>query len=208
MKKITLILSSVLLFSSQLFAEEPPILQAVQIYSQDELLELIRQNKHLQRVEDDRCQLNRDIEDRAVKLDVPAYQFLYGDMLAWGVCVTQDPRRGLHYINKAADQGLVAAIEQIGRYYHIGRFVQKDEEKAYRYIYRAAELGHLNAQFRLIAMLLDGMGSPSDFENAYRWLHHAIIADDKEHQQAVNLLDQLAQRMPDKVVKKAKKQAY
>lgn len=200
----TIFIVMVFVCSTLVRADDTPILQAVQLYSQDELLELIRNNQHLQRVEDDRCQLNRDIEDRAIKLDIPAYQFLYGDMLAWGVCLTQDPKRGLLYINKAADQGLVAAIEQLGRYYHIGRFVQKDEDKAYKYIYRAAELGHLNAQFRLISMQLDGLGSPIDYENSYRWLHHAVIADTQEHKQATNLLSQLAQRMPERVVRNAK----
>lgn len=186
-------------------AENDQPLQAVQIYTQDELLDLIKQNKHLERVKADRCQLTRDIEDRAVKLNIPAYQFLYGDMLAWGVCIHRDPRLGLLYINKAADQGLVAAIEQLGRYYHIGRFVQKDMEKAYVFIQRAAEQGNLNAQFRLIEMQLAGEGSPYDFENSYRWLHHSVIADKKQHKKAEELLAQLAKLMNPKAVRRAKR---
>ena len=195
-----------MVLSLPIFAdEEGELLQAVQIYSQDELLDLIKKNQHLERVKADRCQLTRDIEDRAVKLRVPAYQFLYGDMLAWGVCVDQDPRQGLFYINKAADQGLVAAIEQLGRYYHIGRFVQKDMDKAYVYIQRAAEQGNLNAQIRLIEMQLAGTGSPYDYESSYRWLHHAIIADKKLHKKAEMLLADLSQLMNPKAVKRAKK---
>ncbi|MFT6528674.1 MAG: TPR repeat protein [Psychrosphaera sp.] len=191
--------------------EEPlddELLKAVQIYSQDELLDLIKQNKHLERVKEDRCQLNRDIEDRAVKLKIPAYQFLYGDMLAWGVCVERDAQLGLFYIRLSAEQGLVAAIEQLGRYYDIGRFVQKDQERAYQLTNRAAELGNLNAQFRLVQMNLDGVGSPYDFENSYRWLHHAVIADQKQHAEAADLLMQLSKLMNPKSVKNAKKSAY
>lgn len=184
------------------------LLQAVQIYTQDELLDLIKHNKHLERVKSDRCQLNPDIEDRAVKLKIPAYQFLYGDMLAWGVCFERDAQLGLFYIRKSAGQGLVEAIEQLGRYYHIGRFVQKDTEKAYQLTQRAASLGNVNAQLNLIQMQLDGVGSPYDFENAYRWLHHAVIADKKQHQQAAELLSELAKRMNPASVKKAKKSAY
>lgn len=187
-------------------AEEP--LQAVQIYTQDELLDLIKKNKHLERVKADRCQLTRDIEDRAVKLHLPAYEFLYGDMLAWGVCVDRDAELGMYYIRESAKQGLVAAIEQLGRYYHQGTFVQKDEEKAYTYILRAAELGNLNAQLRLIDMQLEGNGSPYDFENAYRWLHHAVIADKKIHNQAAQKLKKLEQLMHPKAVKAAKARAY
>jgi TPR repeat protein len=184
------------------------ILQAVQIYTQDELLDLIKENKHLERVKADRCQLNRDIEDRAVKLKTPAYQFLYGDMLAWGVCFERDAELGLFYIRQSSAQGLVAAIEQLGRYYYIGRFVQKDLEKAYQLTYRAAELGNVNAQLRLVQMHLDGEGSPYEFENSYRLLHHSIIADEEKHKHAEELLVQLAVFMNPKSVKKAKKSAY
>lgn len=206
MMRLLLPLLFVMVLSLPSFAEEEgELLQAVQIYSQDELLDLIKNNQHLERVKADRCQLTRDIEDRAVKLKVPAYQFLYGDMLAWGVCLDQDPRQGLFYINKAADQGLVAAIEQLGRYYHIGRFVQKDMNKAYVYLQRAAEQGNLNAQIRLIEMQLAGTGSPYDYENSYRWLHHAIIADKKLHKKAEMLLADLSRLMNPKAVKRAKK---
>lgn len=206
MNKLFSLLVIVSVLSMPLFAnEDGEPLQAVQIYTQDELLDLIKQNKHLERVKEDRCQLTRDIEDRAVKLKVPAYQFLYGDMLAWGVCAHRDPKLGLLYINKSAEQGLVAAIEQLGRYYHIGRFVQKDMEKAYVYTQRAAEQGNLNAQFRLVEMQLAGTGSPYDFENSYRWLHHSIIADKKMHKKAEMLLSELAKLMSVKSIKRAKR---
>ena len=206
MKSLLVSFGLVIALTLPAFAEEEgELLQAVQIYSQDELLDLIKQNQHLERVKADRCQLTRDIEDRAVKLKVPAYQFLYGDMLAWGVCTDRDPRLGLFYIRKSADQGLVAAIEQLGRYYHIGRFVQKDQDKAYVYIQRAAEQGNLNAQIRLIEMQLSGTGSPYDYENSYRWLHQAIIADQKLHKKAESLLAELAMLMNPKAVKRAKK---
>ncbi|MDA8621344.1 sel1 repeat family protein [Psychrosphaera sp.] len=194
----------ILFYTSKANAADAEPLQAVQIYTQDELLDLIKQNKHLDRVKADRCQLTRDIEDRAVKLHLPSYEFLYGDMLAWGVCVDQNAELGMYYIRESAKQGLVAAIEQLGRYYHIGRFVQKDTEKAYTYILRAAELGNLKAQLRLIDLQLAGVGSPYDFENAYRWLHHAIIADEKLHSKAAKQLQKLEKLMHPKSVKAAK----
>lgn len=189
-------------------ANDDGLIKAVQIYTQDELLELIKKNKHLERVQADRCQLVRDIEDRAVKLHIPAYEYLYGDMLAWGVCVERDAELGMYYIRKSAKQGLVAAIEQLGRYYHIGRFVQKDMEKAHTLLFRAAELGNLNAQIRLIEMYLDGYGSPYDYERAYKWLHHAIIVDESKHQKAETLLTELAMLMHPKAVARAKKSEF
>ena len=73
-------------------------LKAVQLYSQDELLRLIHRNEHLSRVVLDDCQLVQDIEARAQTLKIPAYQFLWGDMLAWGVCVDAEPELSLIHI--------------------------------------------------------------------------------------------------------------
>lgn len=183
-------------------------LKVVQLYTQDELLDLIKQNKHLARVKSDRCQLNRDIEDHAVKLRIPAYEFLYGDMLAWGVCVKQNAELGIYYIRQSAKQGLVAAIEQMGRYYYQGKFVQKDMDKAHKLTFRAAELGNLNAQLQLVQMHLDGIGSPYDYEQSYKWLHHTIIVDKATHNKAASLLAQLAKLMHPKALERAKHTPY
>lgn len=198
------ILTLLLVFSTYGFSYDEKKLKVVQIYTQDELLALIKENKHLERVKADRCQLNRDIEDHAVKLHIPAYEYLYGDMLAWGVCIEKNAELGIYYIRKSAKQGLVAAIEQMGRYYHQGIFVQKDIEKAHTLIFRAAELGNLNAQMRLVQMHLDGVGSPYDYEQSYKWLHHAIIEDSTTHQNVANLLAKLAKLMHPKALKRAK----
>lgn len=181
-------------------------LEAVQLYSQDELLALIRTNSHLKRVRADDCQLVRDIEARADIMQLPAYQFLYGDMLAYAVCVPRNVERGWDLMLQAAAQGLPEGLEQVGRYYHIGRFVQPDIDKAIVYLREASALGNLKAQLRLAQILVDGHGSPVDFEQSYRWLHHAITADTATHKQIQQLLAQLAQKMPAKVVANAKRQ--
>jgi TPR repeat protein len=180
-------------------------LEAIQIYSQDLLLDLIKHNKHLQRVKADDCQLLQDIEARATVLKIPAYQFLYGDMLAYAVCVDKNVERGMYFMRLAADQGLPQGLEQLGRYYHIGHFVQADVHQAIIYLREAASMGSLPAKIRLVRIFLQGNGSPYDYEDAYRWLHHTIIADKKTHKEAAKLLAQLAKLMPAKVVTRAKK---
>ncbi len=204
LKALALVLAVVLL--SVLFTSaKAQQLKAIQIYSQDELLDLIKQNKHLARVKADDCQLLQDIEARATVLKVPAYQFLYGDMLAYAVCVDRDVERGIHYMRLAADQGLPEGLEQMGRYYHIGKFVQKDPAQAVIYLREAAAMGNLNAKIRLVELFLSGEGSPYDYEQAYRWLHHSVIADDKTHKKAEMLLTKLAKLMPEKIVARAKR---
>lgn len=180
-------------------------LQPVELYTQDELLKMIRQNTHLQRVQADECQLVQDIEARAEIMKLPSYQFLFGDMLAYGVCVPRDVERGWDFMLQAASQGLPEGLEQIGRYYHIGRFVQQDLAKAIIYLREAAAMGNLKAQLRLAEILVAGQGSPNDFEQAYRWLHHSITADEATYAKINRLKKQLANKMPARVVANAER---
>lgn len=180
-------------------------LQPVELYTQDELLKMIRQNTHLQRVKADECQLVQDIEARAEIMKLPSYQFLFGDMLAYGVCVPRDVERGWDFMLQAASQGLPEGLEQIGRYYHIGRFVQQDLAKAIIYLREAAAMGNLKARLRLAEILVAGQGSPNDFEQAYRWLHHSITADEATHAKINRLKKQLANKMPARVVANAER---
>lgn len=179
-------------------------LQAVPLYRQDELLNWIEQGRHLQQVKQDRCQLTQDIEVRAEVMKVPAYQFLWGDMLAWGVCIKPNAELGLKFMWEAANQGLAPALEQLGRYYWKGTLVQKDLLKAETLMREAASLGFQRAQVEWVEMLLQGLGSPLDYEEAYHWLHSTVIGDKALHQKATSLLNRLGNRMPANAIARAK----
>lgn len=183
-------------------------LQAVQIYTDNELLDLIKENKHLSRVVLDECQLVQDIEARAIKANMPSYQFLWGDMLAFGVCVKKDIALGLHYMQQAANQGLSEALEQLGRYHHQGKFHQKDIRKAIIYLKEAASLKNLKAQIRLAEIYDQGHGSPLDFPELYAQLHHSVTADKQTHKKVTSLLKKLANKMPERVINAAKQGKY
>ena len=180
-------------------------LGVVQLYTQDELLEMIRANTHLKRVQSDDCQLVKDIEARADIMKLPAYQFLFGDMLAFGVCVPKNAERGWDLMLASALQGLPEGLEQVGRYYQQGKLVQKDLTKAQHYLYEAGAMGNINAQVRLAELFLANQGSPTDYETVYRWLHHAVTADKDLHARIEKALKGLASRMPEAVLTRAKK---
>lgn len=180
-------------------------IRAVQLYSQDELIDMINRNVHLDRVVEDRCQLVQDIEARAQVLRVPAYQFLWGDMLAWGVCVDKAPERGVNFMRDAADQGLPAALEQLGRYYANGTLVQQDRKRAVMYLREAAALNNLKAKMQLAELFLAGYGSPYDYEDAYRWLYNAVTADKKQHAKIAGYLAGLEELMHPKAVRNARR---
>lgn len=180
-------------------------LRAVQLYDQDKLIEMINANTHLNKVVEDRCQLVQDIEARADVLKVPAYQFLWGDMLAWGVCVDAEPARGISYMEDAANQGFPAALEQLGRYYAKGTLVQQDKSRAVVYLREASALQNLNAQIRLVELFLEGHGSPYDYEDAYHWLYNSVTDDKQQHQQIAGYLSQLEALMHPKAVRAARR---
>ncbi|MEP4890634.1 MAG: tetratricopeptide repeat protein [Aliiglaciecola sp.] len=201
--KFTPFISLLTLLSFNLHSAEP--IKAVELYSQDELIGLINRNEHLDRVVLDRCQLVQDIEARAETLKIPSFQFLWGDMLAWGVCVDAEPTRGISYMQEAADQGLAAALEQLGRYYSMGRLVQEDKQRAVVYLREAAALGNLNAQIQLADLFIDGYGSPYDYEDVYHWLYNAVTNDKKIHSKIANSMQDLEKLMHPKAVRKAKR---
>lgn len=177
----------------------------VPIYTEAELINLIENNQHLERVKADKCQLVEDIVARATRISLPSYEFLYGDMLAWGVCVPQDVELGIYYMENAAHQGLPAALEQLGRYYSRGTLVQQDKERAIPYLREAASMGNLSASIHLAELLLRDYGSPLDYEDAYRWLYNSVTADDRQHKRITVLRSGLEQRMPDNIIARAKR---
>ena len=180
-------------------------IKAVQLYSQDELLDLINRNEHLSRVVLDDCQLVQDIQARAEVLKIPSYQFLWGDMLAWGVCVDAEPARGINFMHQAAKQGLSAGLEQLGRYYSQGKLVQQDKARAVVFLREASVLGHLKAQIQLAELFIEGHGSPYDYEDAYHWLYNAITADKPTHRKIADCMQGLEKLMHPKAVRKAKR---
>lgn len=180
--------------------------EAVQLYSEDVLVDLIRHNTHLYRVQvTDDCQLYQDIRAQAEVEKRPAYQFLYGDMLAYGICYPRNIELGLLYMEKAAEQGMPEAMEQLGRYYRKGHLVQEDMKRSIVYLREAASLGNLPAQKQFAELLLAGQGSPLDMEAAYHYLHHSVTKDKGEHKHIQSLLHKLAEFLPPRIVQRAQK---
>ncbi len=196
------------LFASPSVSAIKKNMQAVQVYTDNQLLDLIKDNKHLSQVVLDECQLVPDIEARANKANMPSYQFLWGDMLAYGVCVKKDIPLGLHYMHLAADQGLAEGLEQLGRYYYMGKFMQVDIERAIVYLKTAASLNNLAAQMRLAGIYEQGYGSPLDYPALYSQLHHSLTDDKVIHKKISVLLSDLASKMPSKVIEQAKRTRY
>ncbi|MBY5992303.1 tetratricopeptide repeat protein [Ferrimonas balearica] len=198
------LLAAVMLLAPSALAQD---IRAVELYSQDDLLAMIRANTHLIRVKRDECQLVQDIQARADVLKQPAYQMLWADMHLYGVCVRKSTELGFQYLNEAAEQGLPDALEQLGRYYLEGRFVVSDEARGLRLTQVAASLGHHRALLTLAEHYAQGQGSPLDYPEVYRWLHQAVFETEAERRQAQRLKEQLALQLPPSVREQAHRAA-
>jgi TPR repeat protein len=108
----------------------------------------------------------------------------------------------------AADQGLAEGLEQLGRYYHIGKFMQVDISKAVMYLKTAASLDNLKAQMRLASIYQEGHGSPLDYPALYSQLHHSLTDDKATHKKISQLLANLADKMPEQVIEQAKRDRF
>ncbi|ATF09346.1 flagellar protein MotX [Candidatus Enterovibrio altilux] len=200
--ELRILFISIMLASSATKADIGP---ALPVYENSQLFRLFETNSHLKKVKADECQLLQDIEARVIRIESPSYQFLYGDMLAWGVCVERDAAQGVYYMQLAAQQGLPAALEQLGRYYSRGTLVQQDTERAIFYLREAASLGNTRAKLQLAELLVADYGSPLDYEDAYRWLYQTITTDSSTHQKVTMLRKSLENKMPRNVIARAKR---
>lgn len=206
MKKLPILLLTSQLLISSAYALDS-VGDAVPIYSDDELIQLFETNQHLKQIKADECQLVQDIKARAERVESPSYQFLYGDMLAWGVCVDRDVEQGLYYMRAAAQQGLPVALEQLGRYYAHGVLLQQDKERAIPYLREAAALGNIKARLQLAELLVSDHGSPLDYEDAYRWLYQTTTANKSLYNQLSTLRRKLELRMPENIIARAKQRS-
>ncbi|MCG3865918.1 MULTISPECIES: tetratricopeptide repeat protein [unclassified Photobacterium] len=206
MKKLPILLLTSQLLISSAYALDS-VGDAVPIYSDDELIQLFETNQHLKKIKADECQLVQDIKARAERVESPSYQFLYGDMLAWGVCVDKDVEQGLYYMRAAAQQGSPVALEQLGRYYANGVLLQQDKERAIPYLREAAALGNIKARLQLAELLVSDHGSPLDYEDAYRWLYQTTTANKLLYNRLNTLRRKLELRMPENIIARAKQRS-
>ena len=108
-------------------------------------------------------------------------------------------------MHQAAEQGLSAGLEQLGRYYSQGKLVQQDKERGVVFLREASLLGHLEAQIQLAELFIEGYGSPYDYEDAYHWLYNAITGDKPTHSKITRCMQGLEKLMHPKAVRKAKR---
>lgn len=96
-----------------------------------------------------------------------------------GMDFLNDPREkqsrklGVIWLNKAAEQGLVQAINQLGHVYWNGKVEKADVDVAEGYFKRAAKLNDVDAQLALAQMYADPKSRLADAHMAFEWAQKA-----------------------------------
>lgn len=180
--------------------------KAVDVYTQEQLVDLIRSKRYLTQVKGDDCQIVEDIEARAEVLKQPLYQYLWAEMLNYGICVKANPPRGISMLKTSARQGSAEAMVRMAEYYHDGKFVMEDKERAVQYVLPAAATGDLPARIMLVRLFGEGYGSPRDYETGFHWLYNEVFSDETVQAEASNLLKVLEAKMPPSSVARAKQE--
>ncbi|MGS0693884.1 tetratricopeptide repeat protein [Shewanella sp. 0m-4] len=180
--------------------------KAVDVYTQEQLVELIRSKRYLTQVKGDDCQIVQDIEARAEVLKQPLYQYLWAEMLNYGICVKANPPRGIAMLKTSAEQGSAEAMVRMAEYYHDGKFVIEDKQRAVQYTLPAAATGDLPARMMLVRLFGEGYGSPRDYEVGFHWLYNEVFSDETTQAEAINLLKVLEAKIPPSAVARAKKE--
>jgi len=103
--------------------------------------------------------------------------------------ITMDKTHACELFEKAAEQGHVMAMHNIGSCYQVGSGGKKDEGKAIAYYTKAAEAGSARSQHNL-GILFGRSGQP---EKAYFWLR---VAETSGYGESKSFIDKLKPLLP------------
>jgi len=133
--------------------------------------------------------LLRDAADRGNR---PQAQFLLAYLLERGIGVKEKSFvDATLYYQKAAAQGYMPAVTEVGIAFLHGIGVRRDYQKAFRYLERAAEAGQAKAQFRLGYAYENGIGVRKDKIVALKWY---ILAAERRHAGATARIEDISHK--------------
>ena len=119
-------------------------------------------------------------------------QYNLGLLYHQGQGVPRDFGVAMAWFRRAAEQGHAGAQYRLGLSYSLGGGVPQDDAEAATWFRRAAEQGHAGAQYRLGLSHCLGNGVPQNYTLAHMW---ATLAGKDDHEDAVELRDEIARNM-------------
>jgi len=132
-------------------------------------------------------QLALELRDKAAELGNPEAQYSLGQSLLFPR-PTRDPKKGVAWVEKAANQGWLPAILELATLYRTGKDVKRDELAGEVWLMKAAEKGDPESLMEA-ASIAETRGN---FPETYLWLR---LAADVYADGAIESLKELTERI-------------
>jgi len=120
-------------------------------------------------------------------------QYRLGMLYYHGQGVTEDEKMAIYWWKKAAAQGNVEAMFQLGSAFLFGsqtaKFVPDPDREAAMWYFQAASAGHVEAQYHLGLLFLAGKGVIESRQESARWLQKAAAQGHAEAKKALSSLE-------------------
>ncbi len=119
-------------------------------------------------------------------------QYSLGEHYANGYAeYPQDYKEGARWYRKAAEQGHVRAMFELGDMYNKGKGVPQDFKETAKWYRKSAEQGHSKAQWMLGGLYVSGEGVPKDYVTAYAWVWIAVTNGDLAAKKVISTFHEL-----------------
>jgi localization factor PodJL len=129
-----------------------------------------------------------DLKRAANLNDAPAQFYLAKLYETGGAGLTKDLVEARRWTERAADNGDVSAMHNLGLYYYEGEAGVQDSAKAALWFQRAADQGVKDSQFNLAMLYAKGLGVPKNPAEAYKWYLVAASEGDEGARAAARAL--------------------
>ena len=120
-------------------------------------------------------------------------QFRVGMMHYHGQGVPEDEKLAVYWLKKAAAQGHIDAMSELGNAYLLGHqaalLVPDPDREAALWYFQAASAGHAEAQYHLGLLFLAGKGVVDNRKEAMNWFKKAAAQGHAEAKRAVGRVE-------------------
>jgi len=120
-------------------------------------------------------------------------QYRLGMLYYHGQGVAEDEKMAIYWWKKAAAQGNVESMFQLGSAFLFGsqtaKFVPDPDREAAMWYFQAASAGHTEAQYHLALLFLAGKGVEENRQESARWMQKAAAQGHPEAKKALPKVD-------------------
>lgn len=120
-------------------------------------------------------------------------QYRLGMLYYHGQGIGEDEKMAIYWWKKAAAQGNVESMFQLGSAFLFGsqtaKFVPDPDREAAMWYFQAASAGHAEAQYHLGLLFLAGKGVVENRQESARWMQKAAMQGHPEAKKALPKID-------------------